>query len=91
MLADAKCLLSETVALTADWTSPMSSDLRNRWLTQFLLWEKLRGIKFDRAVMPTDAANDRMRIIQKVDATNKIISQVCYGGFKKANGEWSCQ
>ena len=83
VLAEAKCLLSETVAQTTDWTSPMPAELRNRWLEQFLLWERLRGIQFERAVMPMDAANDRMRLIVKVDASNKIINQACWAGFRR--------
>ena len=91
VLAEAKCLLSDTVALTADWTTPMPDELRNRWLKQFLFWEKLRGIRFERAVMPVDAIDSRMRLIVKVDAADRIISQACWGGFKRKNGQWSCQ
>ena len=91
VLAEAKQLLSLTVSSTADWTSPMPSELRSKWLSQFLLWEKIRGLRFERAVMPEDAVDGRMRLIQLVDASNKIVNQGCWGGFKKKSGGWSCQ
>ena len=91
ILAEAKMLLSETVSATPDWTSPMSDELRSKWLHQFLLWEKLRGLKFNRAVMPSDAVDEKMRLIQKVDASNAMLNQACWGGFRLRSGGFSCQ
>ena len=91
ILAEAKDLLSDTISATDDWVSPMPADIRSRWLSQFLLWEKLKGLRFERAVMPEDALDCKMRLIQKVDAANKMMVQACWGGFKKKSGGWSCQ
>ena len=41
--------------------------------------------------MPADALDTRMRLIQQVDASTKIINQACWAGFKMKNGNWSCQ
>ena len=60
-------------------------------VSQFILWEKLKGIKFHRAVMPEDAADSKLRLICKVDASDKLIVQGCWAGFRRRNGEWSCQ
>ena len=91
VLADAKDLLRQTVMSTVDWNSAMPSELRSKWVSQFILWEKLRGLRFDRAVMPQDAIDSKMRLICLVDASDKIVVQGCWGGFRRRSGEWSCQ
>ena len=91
VLAEAKDLLSDTITATPDWVSPMPTEIRSRWLSQFLLWEKLRGLRFERAVMPDDALDSKLRLIEMVDAANKMMVQGCWGGFKKKSGGWSCQ
>ena len=91
VLAEAKELLSSTITATEDWVSPMPPDLRDKWVAQFLLWEKLRGLHFERAVMPPDAKDNKMRLIVNVDASNKMLVQGCWAGFKKKDGSWSCQ
>ena len=91
ILAEAKDLLRQTVISTADWNSPMPGDLRSKWLEQFLLWERLRGMKFERAVMPENAIDSKMRLICKVDATDRIIVQGVWAGFRVSSDEWSCQ
>ena len=91
VLAEAKELLSDTITATSDWVSPMPANIRDKWLGQFLLWEKLRGLQFERAVMPEDALDCSMRLIVNVDASNKMIVQGCWAGFKKKSGNWSCQ
>ena len=83
--------LGPMLAEAEDWVTPMPDSLRSRWLSQFLLWEKLRGMRFQRAVMPEDAADSKLRLIVKVDAANKMMVQGCWGGFRKKSGNWSCQ
>ena len=91
VLAEAKDLLRQTVINTADWNSPIATDLRSKWVHQFILWEKLRGLKFDRAVMPEDAVDSKLRLICMADASDKLIVQGCWAGFKRQSGAWSCQ
>jgi hypothetical protein len=66
-------LLRKTMQETQGWDDPISSDLRNKWLTQFLLWEKLRGVQFSRAMMPIDAIDSKMRLIVAADAAKPMI------------------
>ena len=63
VMAEAKDLLRVTIEATEDWDVTMPENLRDKWLKQFLLWEKLRGLKFNRAVMPDDAVDSNMRLI----------------------------
>ena len=60
-------LLRNTIKATTGWDDPMPPDLRNKWLEEFLLWEKLRGVQFSRAIMPQDALNTKMRMITAGD------------------------
>ena len=91
VLAEAKDLLRDTVEATADWDVPMQNEFRTKWLTQFLLWEKLRGLRFERAIMPSDAIDGRMRLIVNCDFAKKMLVVGTWAGFKRKSGEWSCQ
>ena len=46
--------------MTLGWDGPMSVDLRNKWIKQFLLWEKMRGLQFKQAMMPEDTINTKL-------------------------------
>ena len=91
ILSEAKELLRDTIEATSDWDQGMSVDLRNRWLKQFILWEKLCGLKFDRAVMPMDAVDSKLRIIVLADYAKKLHVIGSWGGFKLKSGNWSCK
>ena len=41
--------------------------------------------------MPHDAIDSKMRIICNVDATEKLLVQGCWAGFRTKSGAWSCQ
>ena len=91
VLAEAKDILRDTIIATADWTSPMPEELRSKWVGQFQLWEKLRGLQFTRAVMPEDAVDCKLRLIVKCDFALKMLVVGAWGGFRKQSGGWSCQ
>ena len=91
VMAAAKDLLRDTIEATEDWDTAMPDNLRDKWLKQFLLWEKLRGLKFNRAVMPEDAVDSKMRLILCCDFAQKMQVVGCWGGFRRKSGEWSCQ
>ena len=74
VLAEAKLLLSETIEATPEWDAALPAQLRSKWLSQFMLWEKLRGLKFDRAVMPEDAIDSKLRLIILADFSNRMAS-----------------
>ena len=62
-LACTKLLLRKTVKETSGWDTAISSKLRSKWLKEFLFIEKLRGLNFNRAKMPLDAVDCRMRVL----------------------------
>ena len=90
-LAEAKDLLRSTIESTENWDVPMPDDLRNKWLSQFMLWEKFRGLHYDRAVMPLDAVDDKMRLIVLGDFAQKLHGVGAWGGFRRKSGGWSCK
>ena len=89
-LVSSTILLRKTMQETRGWDDPISSELRTKWLKQFLLWEKLKGVQFSRAMMPIDAINSRMRLIVAADAAKPSMIVGSWAGFKRKNGEHSC-
>jgi hypothetical protein len=49
----------------------MPDFLRNKWLTNFLKLENLRGFKFHRPIMPIDVVDCKMRLFVGVDAAKE--------------------
>ena len=74
-----------------NWDTAIPPDLRQKWVTNFLMFEQLRGLKFTRAVMPAEAVSTRMRILTGVDAAKLVMVMGCWGGFQLKNGTWSNQ
>ena len=91
VLAASKDLLRDTIEATEGWDTAMPEELRSKWLLQFMQWEKLRGLQFNRAVMPVDAVDGKLRLIVLCDAANKMLVIGCWGGFRRSTGEFSCQ
>ena len=86
-----KLSLRETFQRTDDWDSPMPLDLRQKWVQNFWMIEQLRGLKFNRAVMPLDAVDTKMRVLTGVDAAKEVLLMGSWAGFKLKNGGWSNQ
>ena len=81
--------LRETFQKTDGWDDGMPPDLRQKWLKNFWLIEKMRGLKYQRAVMPPDAVNTQLRLLTGVDAAKSGLMMGCWGGFRKKDGTWS--
>ena len=91
ILAEAKDILRDTIIATTDWVSPMPEELRSKWIQQFQRWEQLRGLQFNRAVMPEDAVDTKLRLLVLCDFALKILNVGAWGGFRTTSGKWSCQ
>ena len=83
--------LRETFKRTEDWDSAMPSDLRQNWVRNFWLMEQLRGLKYTRAVMPSNAIDTKMRLLTGVDAAQEVLLMGCWAGFRLKEGGWSNQ
>ena len=81
--------LRDLMADTPTWDEAVSTEHRSTWVKNFMTLEALKGIKFTRPRMPTDAIDTRMRLMVIVDASKDIISVWAGVGFKRKNGKWS--
>ena len=91
ILSGLKADLRKVVISTVGWDDAMSDKLRNKWLLNFIRLESLRGIKFHRPVIPSDAADCKMRLFIGVDAAEEHLMIGTWGSFRRKNGSWSCQ
>ena len=82
--------LRETVLRTEGWDDEMPLDLREKWVKNFWLLERLRGLKYERAVMPPGALDTKLRLLTGVDAAKEGLMMGCWGGFRIGENTWSC-
>merc|ERR1712101_94093 len=73
ILAGQSLLYRETAKASEGWDVPISMDLRQRWVKRFHTLEQLRGLKFNRAVMPRDAISSKMNLIAAGDVTKEHV------------------
>ena len=81
----------EAVLATLDWDDSVASDIRNKWVKNFLMMEQLRGLRFTRARMPSTAVSTSMRLITLVDGAKELVMVASYCGFRVEGGGWSNQ
>ena len=91
VLSGTKSLMRDTVKNTEGWDDIVPSDLRDRWLLEFLRLESLRGIAFDRPIMPVNAVNSDIRLIGLSDASKTNVMVGVWGGFELPDGTFSCK
>ena len=85
-----KCNLRKTVEETFGWDDPMSFELRKLWIKNLWRLHTLRGIQFNRAVIPEDAESTELQLVAAVDAAEVKVAGI-WGRFKRKNGLYSCQ
>ena len=83
--------IRKTAKLISGWDSEMPADWRQKWVKNFWALEQLRGLGFNRAMMPKEAARNEARAIVLVDAALEMIITGVWIGFPLLGGDWSCQ
>ena len=92
ILAILKVDLREAVEQTVGWDDPVPEEVRSKWIKNFWLLERLRGLKFQRAIMPEGAVSMRMNSIIAVDVSEKSVKMAgAWGRFRLKSGLFSCQ
>ena len=74
-----------------DWDDQIPDDLKAVWIQNFQEMNKVKEIKFNRAVVPIDAVNLDIETIDFGDASRVLICAAIYARFKLKNGGYSCQ
>ena len=84
--------LRRAIKETNDWNEIVSDSLRSKWVQNFFLLEQLRGLKFSRARMPSNAVSNEMDIIIAGDVASLFV-KICgvWARFKLDDGNYSCQ
>lgn len=77
--------------LNLDWDDEIPANLREIWLSHFKTIKDIGDIRFNRAVIPTDAVDLNMETIDTADASESLICVAIYVRFKLKTGDYSCQ
>ena len=88
--AGLKIDMRAVVNKTTDWDDYIPSELKDKWIKNLWTIYKLQGIRFNRAIVPEDAADTNLEIIAASDAADVKVA-VIYGRFRRKNGQYSCQ
>ena len=86
-----KVNLRRVVLETSDWDDVVSKETRAVWLRNFWRLQQLKGLQFNRARVPTDAANTNVQLVAAVDASNELKAAAVYARFLRTNGQYSSQ
>ena len=87
MKRDLRKVVKESSGL---WDKECSAELRSSWVKNLWMLERLKGMKYQRAKMPEDAVDGKMRMLILVDAAKMLIVTGVWVGFKLKSGGWSC-
>ena len=91
MTAGMKLDVSDAVRETEDWDSVISAELHSKVIKNLWRLYKMKGLKFSRAMVPTDAADDKLHLLCCVDAAEKLKIVGVWARFRRKNGSFSCQ
>ena len=77
-----KCDLHELVTRKLDWDDRIPDRLQHFWESHFEMIKKIKGIKFNRAVVPDDAISLDINTIDTGDASHHLACAAIYARFK---------
>ena len=70
--AGMKLDVSEAVRETEDWDSVISTEIHYKVIKNLWRLYKLKGLKFSRAAVPTDAVDGKLHLLCCVDAADEL-------------------
>ena len=91
LTAKMKLDVSKAVKETSGWDEQVSDMLHNKWIDNFWQIHKLRGLQFQRARVPQDAADTRLHLACCVDAADNLKIVGVWARFRRVCGKFSSQ
>ena len=91
LIAHFKFDLHELCTLKLQWNDYIPDELFQKWKTNFSTIESMREIKFQRCVVPPDAASLEIETLEIGDASAQMACSTIYVRFPKKDGSYSCQ
>ena len=68
-----------------------STNLQSIWLDHLEMMSEIRNLRYKRAVVPEDADNLNITLLDFGDASKSLVCAAIYVRFERKNGEFSCQ
>ena len=91
LVAGMKIDLHELNVRKLDWDDVLPNDLQPVWRDHFEMMSEIRNLRYQRAVVPDDAASLDVTTLDFGDASKSLICAAIYVRFKRKNSEFSCQ
>ena len=90
LTASMKVHLRKVVKNTLGWDDQVLPDVRQTWVQNLWKLYNMQGMKFSRAIIPSDAVNTKLELFVCVDAAEVKVAGI-WGRFLRRNGTHSCQ
>ena len=74
-----------------NWDDTIPGNVRPLWEKHFQMMQKIKNIKFSRAIIPKDAISLNINTVDMGDARKNIVCVAIYARCERSNGQFSCQ
>ena len=91
IIAKMKLDLHQLVLMKLDWDDQIPNELQAIWENNFEMIQEIKDIKYQRAIIPDDAANLKINLLCFGDASKHLLCVSIYARFERLNGTFSCQ
>ena len=91
LIAGMKMDLHELNVRKPDWDDVLPNELQAIWHTHFEMIQEMKDLRYERAVIPSDAVDLNATTLDFGDASKSLVCVAIYIRFKRKNGEYSCQ
>jgi len=89
--AGMKLDLHELCQLKLDWDDPIPEVLLDKWVANMEKIRALKGLAFQRTIIPVDAVEAKVELLVMTDASQNLGVVAVFGRVKRKNGQYSCQ
>jgi hypothetical protein len=83
--------LHQLCELELDWDDKVPEELLDKWVGNMEQIQALRGVTFQRTVIPVDAVNTQIELLVHTNASQNLGVVAIFGRVLRKNGLYSCQ